>query len=225
MKKQFFHQKMFLLVIVVTTALSSYGQQYFTQTCDTIYSNGHLGNSECNGVCTLIRSPQLNDKAILLATPLTAGLNPHLIGVWYKQVGVSSNAVWYWCVINQDGVHMRNGSSFNVQYFANPDPEYQFVHKVNPTATFQTIYKSYIDHVHLNNNPKADFRYIAIGNGTNMWPVTFKYDAAAGKWYLFNDNNKAFDGKASYNIVINPVNAFGKPVISVDTVHKKNIRR
>jgi hypothetical protein len=41
---------------------------------------------------------------------------------------------------------------------------------------------------------------------------------------LFNDNNKAFDGKASYNIVINPVNAFGKPVISVDTVHKKNIR-
>jgi hypothetical protein len=223
MKSKILRQKMYLFALVVTTALSSYAQQHFTQTCDTTNNGGRVANRECNNSCTLIYSPLLNENAILLVTPLTGSLNPHLLGVWYKKV----NGIWYWCIVNQDAVRMPPLSQFSVEYYANPDPNYQFVHYAYPTGSNRslTVYNSYIDNPKLNNNPKANFRYIARGNGTNMYPVKFKYDAAAHKWYMFNNTtpHKAFDGEAAYNIVINPTDAFGKSDVIIDTAHPKII--
>jgi hypothetical protein len=217
MKKQFFNQKMLLLALMVTTALSSYAQQHFTQISNT---NSSTGNTACNNCCTLIRTPQINSKTILMASP-SGSSNTNGIAVWYIKVGPDS----LWCIVDYPALPMPNGSKFEVDYYTNPDPNYQFIYRVNSTGTTQTIYNSYIDHVNLNGNPKANFRYIARGNGTNMWPVKVQYDAAVGKWYMFNDTNphKAFDGQASYNIVIDPTNALGKSNIIVDTTHPKII--
>lgn len=216
MKEQFFHTKMFLLASVITTAVSSHAQQHFTQTC---IATGTAANRACNSACTVIHTPQLNGQAILLATKLSGDANSGDLGVWYVKMGQDS----FWNVNNQDAKTMLDGSTFNVEYYANPDPNYEFVYQVNPSGTTQLIYNSYIDHINLNGNPNAVIRYMARGNGTNMYPIRFQYDAAAGKWYISNINGKAFDGKASYNIVIGPGNAFGKSNIPVDTVHKKNI--
>jgi hypothetical protein len=213
MKKQNLHQKMLLLVFIVTTALSSYAQQHFTQTCTT-------ANRECNSACTVINTVQLGSNAILLATPVNAG--SRLIGVWYKKV----NGNWVWTVNYQDAQTMSFGTQFDVQYFAQPDSNYEFVHHVYPsTTTIKQVDTSYINHVNLNGNPNAVFHYIANGNGTNMYAVTFQYNAAAGKWYLFNDNHKRLDYGAAYNIVIESIPVLGKPNIIVDTIHRKKITR
>ncbi len=203
-----------MLALIATTTPSSYAQKYFTQTC---IATGTSANRECNSACTLIKTVPLNNNAILLATPINAGLNAHPIGVWYKQVG----SIWYWSVINQDAKPMLDGSTFNVEYYAIPDPNFQFVHHVYQPGATQSIFTSYIDHVNLNGNPKANFRYIANGNGTNLYPISFKYDVAVGKWYLSNDNHKALDLGAAYNIVIYSINAFGKSDIPLDTIHIK----
>jgi hypothetical protein len=219
MKKKFVHQKIFLLAFVVLTASRSDAQQHFTLTCNNSSSpNRTTGSRECNSACALIYTPPLDDKAILLAT--SSNPNSRLIGVWWKQV----DGKWLWNVNYQDAQTMNYGDQFDVQYFANPDTNYQFVHKVNPTGNTQTIYNSYINHINLNGNPNAVFHYIARGNGWNMYPVTFKYDAAAAKWYLFNNTSpqKAFDNGAAYNIVIIPL---GKPNIIIDTTHPKIINK
>jgi hypothetical protein len=213
MKKQFHRQKMFLLALVATTALSSSAQQHFTQTCST-------ANRECNSACTVINTLPLGSNAILLATPKNAG--SRLIGVWYKKV----NGNWTWNVNYQDAKTMSYGDQFDVQYFATPDSNYQFVHRVYPnTTTVQKVDTSYINHVNLNGKPNAIFHYIANGNGTNMYAVTFQYSAARGKWYLFNDNHKPLDYGAAYNIVIESIPVLGKPRITVDTIHRKNITK
>ncbi|MFI5187618.1 MAG: hypothetical protein ACHQF0_12885 [Chitinophagales bacterium] len=217
-------QKMLLFASIVTTAVSSYAQQHFTLTCNNSGNTGGpltrtTGSRECNSACALIYSPPLDDKAILLATSSNA--NSRLLGVWWKKV----DGQWVWNVNYQDAKTMNYGEQFDVVYFANPDPNYQFVHQVYQPGTTQTIYTSYIDHINLNGNPNANFRYIANGNGTNLYPVTFKYDPAVSKWYLYNTNGKALDIFAAYNIVIDPTNAFGKSNIIVDTTNPKIITK
>ena len=212
-------KKIFLFFLIALIASGSYAQQHFTLTCTNLTRN-------CNNACTAIYNPQLDSGAILLATPSTALATPfgtsvsnsHVLGICWIQV----NGKWLWSVNYQDAQTMNLGTTFDVQYFAQPDPNYQFVHHVNQPGASRTTYTSYIDHVNLNGNPNAVFHYIANGNGTHMYPVTFKYDAAEGKWYLTNNNNQPFAFDAAYNIVIESI-PLGKSNIIVDPNNPKII--
>jgi hypothetical protein len=213
MKQQTFYQKFILLALTLSTAINSNAQQHFTLTCNNTTNN--TGCRECNTACALIYTPQLNASSILLARQLSGASHP--LGVWYKPV----NGMWLWNVNYQDAKTMNLGEKFDVEYYENPDPNYQFVHHVYQPGATQKVNKSYIDHINLNGKPKANFRYIANGNGTNLYPITFKYDASPGvnKWYLYNTNGKELDLGAVYNIVIDPKAAFNKSDILVDPTH------
>ncbi len=217
MKQETFQKKLYLFALIATMTLHSFAQQHLTLTCNN--STNTNGSRECNTACALIYTPPLNDKAILLAYQSPAG--SRTLGVWCKKV----NGLWIWNVNYQDAKMMNYGEKFEVEYYDNPDPDYQFVHNVYQTPNAPKIDTSYIDHVNLNGNPKANFRYIARGNGTNMYPVTFQYDRVKARWYLFNTNHKQLDLFAAYNIVIEKGNAFTKPDITIDTSHPKIITR
>lgn len=184
---------MFLLVLIASTTISSYAQQQFTQITTK-------ENRSCGSACTLLDVPDLNGNsgAIILVTPLTEDINPHPVGVYYTKV----NGNWRWSIINLDAKLMNLDSKFNVRYFSTPDSN-QFVHYVHQNnLNYHKIDTSYINHVGLNGNPKAQFQFIVNGNGTNMYEVKFQYNAAVGKWYLFNTNHRELGLGIAYNIVI-----------------------
>ncbi|MFI5187616.1 MAG: hypothetical protein ACHQF0_12875 [Chitinophagales bacterium] len=193
MKQKIVFQRIFLASLFATTALSGYAQQQFTQITTK-------ENRSCGSACTLLDVPDLNGNsaAIILVTPLTGDINPHPVGVYYTKV----NGNWRWSIINLDAKLMNEGSKFNVQYFSKPDSN-QFVHYVHQNnLNYHKIDTSYINHAGLNGNPKARFQYIVNGNGTNMYEVKFQYNAAVGKWYLFNTNHRELGLGIAYNIVI-----------------------
>ena len=192
MKQQSIYKKMCLPVLIIVTAINSYAQQQFTQIAGK-------ANSYCNSTCTLLDIPELNKNpaAVVFATTLVEGgvnLNPHPIGVHF----INDK----WSIFNLDQAAMPAGSKFNVQYFAKPNPNYQFVHVVTKESLQDNNTLSFIDHPMLNNNPEAKFQFIVNGLGNNRDEVNILFDKNAGKWYISNVNKKTFDYNVAYNIII-----------------------
>ena len=178
MKQQSIYKKMCLPVLIIVTAINSYAQQQFTQIAGK-------ANSYCNSTCTLLDIPELNKNpaAVVFATTLVEGgvnLNPHPIGVHF----INDK----WSIFNLDQAAMPAGSKFNVQYFAKPNPNYQFVHVVTKESLQDNNTLSFIDHPMLNNNPEAKFQFIVNGLGNNRDEVNILFDKNAGKWYISNVN-------------------------------------
>ncbi len=197
----------FLFILSAITILSAKAQQQFIQVADK-------KNSYCNSTCTLLDIPDLNKNsaAVVFATALIEGgvnLNPHPIGVHF----INDK----WSIFNLDQAAMPAGSKFNVQYFAKPDPNYQFVHVVTKENLQENNTRSFINNPTLNNNPKAKFHWIVNGLGNNRDEVNVQYENNVGQWYIYNLNKKTFDYNVAYNIVIESVTkqATAYPVTSV----------
>ena len=170
-KKSFLHQLFFVVVFTITFLCEVKSQQQFIQIADK-------KNSYCNSTCTLLDIADLNKNpaAIVFATPIVDGsvtLNPHPIGVHF----INDK----WSIFNLDQAAMPAGSKFNVQYFAKPDPNYQFVHVVTKESLQENNTRSFINHPTLNNNPEAKFQYIVNGFGNNRYEINAKYDQNAGQ--------------------------------------------
>ena len=178
-------------------------------------------NNSCNGDCTWLDRPELNDNpfAIIFATPeLVDGinLNPHRIGVYYFQNK--------WNIFNLDQRVIPENARFNVVYFTRPDPHH-FLYTIKQ-EDIQRDGAVLINHPALNGNPGAQVRFInswGYEEGvpvSNRDEVNFQYNTAAGKWTIANINKKSLFAQVAYNIMVfneeNPLPGQGKddPILS-----------
>jgi hypothetical protein len=193
MEKQFQHQKIFLLIFILLTTLSSQAQQQLTQTVTA-------QNRNCNSGCSVIDVPELNNNptAILFVTPISGGANqnPHPIGAYYMYLNK-------WSVYNLDGTAITLGTQFKVEYFVNPDSSH-FAYVLPPRVHLSD--PAYIDYPGINNNPNAQIRVFphvsaTIGNLWNKYPVKVEYDAIASKWFIANTNGTLISPDVAYNIM------------------------
>src|SRR5689334_13489224 len=112
MKKQSF------IYLVALITLSSFGQKRITHTATK-------ENNSCNGDCTLLDIPGLenNPSAVIWATPLVENginINAHPIGVYYFKNK--------WSIFNLDQKPIPAGSKFIVEYLERPDDShFQYV--------------------------------------------------------------------------------------------------
>ncbi len=180
-----------VLILIILSASAIFAQQQFTHTVTA-------KNKYCNSTCSLIDIPELNNnpQAIIVVTPLTENsrnLNPHPVGVFYADPKK-------WSVINVNGVAITEGAKFNVQYYPNPTPD-QFVY-VTPRQGDAPC----IDHVGLNDNPNAQFRFSATqsprGAYYNKEEVKIEFDASALKWCVASIRNQPILSDTAFNIVL-----------------------
>lgn len=227
MKKQFQHLKLFLPVLIIITALSSHAQKQFTHTSTK-------ANNWCNGTCTLIDVPELNNNpnAVILVTEIAS--NAHPILAYYIQ---TKKGTTQWSIMNMDNSPMVAETQFTVQYFPEQDKNH-FVHVVtmdNNVINEDKLKKkgSYINHVGLNENAAARFQHFQNwapslrGGLFNKYDIQFQYDSLAGRWYMTNTNGRALSNSTSYNILItnegNTVSGSGKGDTSISKKDPKII--
>ena len=183
----------FLFFLFFLMAASANGQQEYTQVAAK-------DNSYCNSTCTLINIRELNGNrnAVVIATPIVENgyAYTHPIGVHF----INDK----WSVINLDQQTMPPGSKFNVKYYAAPDPQLQFVHTVSSENLASNNTRSFIDHAGLNDNPRAQFRFISNGNGNgnNMFNIRIEFDSSAGKWYVYSIKKRPLDTNIAFNIIL-----------------------
>lgn len=197
MKSKFLRQKMLLLALFVTTAMYAHSQKTVT-----IISGKE--NNYCNGTCTLLNIPELNNNpdAIIMVTPI-AKASPPMAAYYIK----SKKDTVQWSILNLDNTVMRPGTQFSVQYYAQPDTTH-FVHVV----TQQNLQSngSYIDHPGLNDNPNAQIKFfqnlapILRGGIANNYDLQIQYDNTLGRWYMSNTNNQPLSYQTAYNISFSP---------------------
>jgi hypothetical protein len=192
MKKHFQHKKISLLIFILLIAFSSRAQQQITQTVTA-------QNRNCNSGCSVIDIPAINNKpaAVIFIRPVTANYS-HPIGAYYMYLN-------RWSVFNLDGTAMVLGTTFNVEYYANPDANH-FVY-VAPSLVHTNDVR-YLDHVGLNNNPKAKVQVFPTnsppagvsGANFNSTEVRVDYDLTTSKWFIYNLGNTTVPTGTAYSV-------------------------
>ncbi len=197
MKKQFQYLSMFLVTLLFIIALSSTAQKQFTHTATK-------ENNNCNGNCTLLDIPELNNNpfAIIRVTPILengVNLNPHPIGVYFVRK--------QWHIFNLDQTSIPAGAKFNVNYVASSDSRF-FQYSI-ARENIQKDGSALIDHPALNNNPNVKFSFFQswlpeLGGGRlyNRDEVSMQFNNETEKWYVSNNNEKPLWAMVTYNIVI-----------------------
>ncbi len=145
-----------------------------------------------------------NPQAIIIATPLgdAPTMNPHPIGAWYYN--------GKWNIFNTDHAPMTPGLKFKIEVFLKPGPA-QFLHIINKENLGDD--GSYIDNPLLNNHPNANVRIFQNYAPDNRAPYNLNkyeakafYNAASGKWYIKNVNDKPLfqNLNTAYNVSFDP---------------------
>lgn len=158
-------------------------------------------NNSCNGDCTLLDVPELNNNpsAIIFVTPILSkgiNLNPHPIGVYYFKN--------QWLIFNLDQRAIPVNARFSVEYFTSPDPNH-FQYSITQ-EDLQKDGAAFIDHPALNKKPNAQFRLFTSwnpeekGGKANRDSITMQYNEDAGKWSVRNSNGKPLFARVTYNI-------------------------
>jgi Type VI secretion system effector, Hcp len=192
----FKHLRSILPVFIALTALSSHAQQSLTYVATK-------GNNSCNGDCTILDIPQLNNNpdAIIWVTPIIEkglNLNPHPIGAYYFQN--------QWRIFNLDQRPIPVDTRFKVEYVTSPDPDH-FRYSITP-EDIRRDGSAIIDHPALNNNPTVQFSSFLSWNPdlqrgtTNRDSITMQFNTATGKWHVSNINKKPLFARVTYNIVV-----------------------
>lgn len=122
----------------------------------------------------------------------------HEIGVWYDP-GRGGR----WAIFNQDRQPMPAGSTFDVVLLTGPD---RLVHRSDPnnTAADATV----IDDPLTNGKPAAELDVTQnwnpnyTGGVYNDHPVGARYDAAAGRWEIFNEDGAPMPDGAAFNVAV-----------------------
>ena len=191
--KQHLHFRLFLLCLLIASAVTSKAQQEYTLTT----SAANISSAKA-----LIDLPGLsgNTNAVIIATPLgnTKTSNPHPTGAWYYS--------GKWNIFNCDFAPMPVGMTYKVQYFLTPGTN-QFLHLV--TQQNLGAEGSYIDNPVLNNKPTAQFAIfpnhspeVRAGSWLNPHEAKAAYNASSGKWYITNINGQLMQKGCAYNIVV-----------------------
>jgi hypothetical protein len=188
--------KQVLIVFITLLSVTSFAQTQFTHVSNRT-------NNSCNGDCTLLDVPDLND-------------NPAAI-IWVSPIGVSGTdsnrrpiGVYYfknrWSILNLDQKPVPEGSKFAVEYVTKPD-ETHFQYVIS-NEHLQPDGSATIDHPSLNNNPTAQFICFPSWNPeqqrgtTNRELSAVVYSKESGKWIVANVNRKPLFARVTYNIVI-----------------------
>lgn len=207
MKKQFKHLVLYFPLLITLSAFSGNTQNQFTHIASK-------NNRSCNGNCTMLDIPQLNNnpKAILFVTLKDKSVNPHPFGAYYFK--------GKWNIMNLDQAAIPDGAKFTVEYFINPDQDH-FQYLIKKENLQQKDGSAFIDHPALNNHPDAQFSVFhswvpEAKEYGNREEVQVQYDPGAGKWVLSivsNLVNKSLPVNSAYNINITSAgNATTKPV-------------
>lgn len=183
---------LWVIVLIGSAAVSSFAQKFTFTTSP----------ANASGPRALIDMPGLtgNPLAIIVATPIgeTEMLNPHPIGVWY--IG----GKWYLC--NVDIGVMPPGAKYRIQFFQRPGPN-NFLHNV--TNKNLGAEGSYIDSPVLNNNPNAQVSIlqnhapeVRSPFALNQGHAKAAYSSAAGRWYIYNADDKPLPIGCAFNVVV-----------------------
>src|SRR5690242_6685755 len=184
--------RMLLLIGLCVSSIAA--QQQFIQTVTK-------QNTNCNSTCSVIDVPELNGNpsALMFITPTgnTRNRNPHPIAAYYMYLKK-------WSVFNMDSTTITEGSTFNVEWYADPDVD-RFVYVVPQRVHTNDL--AYIDREGLNFNPNAQLRIFPTtppGRGAifNRNEVKIAYDPIASKWYVANVNGTPLGADCAFNIFI-----------------------
>ena len=218
MKKQYQYLSMFLVTLLFIIALSSTAQKQFTHTATE-------ANNSCNGNCTLLDIPELNNNpaAIIWVTPILengVNVNPHPIGVYFVEK--------QWSIFNLDQTTILPGAKFNVNYVASSDSRF-FQYPITQ-ENMQKDGSALIDHPSLNDNPNVTFSFFQswlpeLGGGLyNSDEVSMKFNNETGKWHISNINKNPLWAMVTYNIVISGEEPdMNRPLITKDPIAKKTV--
>jgi hypothetical protein len=197
MKQRIFFQNIFLLALIITTAVSSYAQKKVTVTAT------YPGNISCNKDCVIIDVPDLNNNPNAIISSVTPvpqnGVTPN---PWTLSVGYSLHGDFKWSFINMGNQNIQPSAQFIVEYYPQPNTD-QFVDIV---TNYQSLRDgSWIDHAGLNGNPNAQFQFIQNvtpqgGTFFNLVDVEIHY--TKGKWCIFNKDGTKVPTGVKYNIAI-----------------------
>ncbi len=211
MKKKFLCQKISLLALVITTALSSYAQTQITVTSSK-------ENSYCNATCTVIDNAELNgnpDAIIIITSIVTSRTDinhgskvdgslgyPHPIAVYYINQK--------WTILHLDNTPIQPGIQFILKYFLQPGPD-RFVYVIPANGN------SEISNANPNVANSKSFLItqslaptLRIGSIQNNSEV--KVDVDRGREYIKNMDGTLPRVGSAYNIVLSSaVNAITNP--------------
>ncbi|MEO6612000.1 MAG: hypothetical protein ABIT05_11725, partial [Chitinophagaceae bacterium] len=217
------HLKLFLQALILVTALNSHAQKQFTHTATK-------ANNWCNGTCTLVDIPELNNNPGAILRVTTNTTDKQSVMAYY--VPTKKNT-FQWSIMSLDNSVIVPGTQFSLQYYASADDNH-FVHVVTRENNFVNEDKikkkgSYIDHPTLNNHPGAAFTYFqnwapTIRGGVyNKYEIQFQYDVVSGRWFMSNNNQKELGNSTAYNIFItNAGNTVADPGKKDPVISKKD---
>jgi hypothetical protein len=187
----------------VTKAVSTHF--IFTATsADVSEDNAYIDNSATNGqpYDMLYVTPNYDPDG---NCPCTYDTNP--VGVWYDQT------VGEWAVFNENSAIMQANESFNVLVI--PDSDFghaAFSFYSDPSTTVGDY--TFIENSNADGNPNARVQVTqrldnAIPTTLNPHPVGVFYDAAAGLWAIFNEDQAPMPDYADFNVLVGTAKRFG----------------
>lgn len=164
-------------------------------------------SANTHGDATLLDNPVSNNNPAAIVF-VTANWNPGGIhrGFDNHQVGVRYDArAGKWSIFNEDRAALPLGSAFNVYVLPGVSVNTVFIQTVSASNTSHNA--TLIDSVGLNGNPAANFLVTqnwnpgGQGGVFNNHAIGVRYDAAAGKWAIFNEDHHPLASGAAFNVV------------------------